>query len=810
MADLRVALAIGLQDLISGGLGRIESKLQELEGEAKELDSTLKTLRGFKEVSQQIEELEKRELDLEDQTQKLKLAKDKLQSQLKKLTEEFKRGKISEAEYLQKSQALQREILQTENKLQSLETELKQVKSEKSKLINESIRLKQELQKLGIEVSQVDKKIEQYEKELRKLSQTTERASKFSELLKTGLSALPGAGLIAGITHEVFGLEGAVRSVIAQTTVFDTTTKEKFESVKEKLKKDILEIKKATGAGFAEIEEKLVQLIHQTGRYDESVKKAAITALQIEQITKGRLEGQELTRAITQMHKNLGVSIEKAGDYILAVYQKVGDQAGDLLDTIWEYSDALRDAGITAKEFSAVLIAGAQAGAFNFDRIGDILKNGLKAGLAEASILQELLGNMEQNQKGLIDQLWGEGSKEWIKLKSSLIDYIQSVKKGDKELARVSFAKLTGILAEAYKKDAIKTKEIIQKIFSTIGAEDVGIKVLEAISDAMANPEKYLKGVKTVKKSFEEVQDPITRFQKALTMTFTQITEAAEPYFNILTTGLEKLSNFIEEHQKLASALITGVAIFTSAGIAIKGLGMAYSFVKGTISGLLSPLRLFKKETQEACKTGVCVNKLNKSFSLLGERVKSLKGIKGLFSKLLSSSLGGTLLKGLPGKGLLGKVLGLGLRGLKFGRFLLGFSSPIGIALTATSLIPDLYNFVKNSEFGSKLISGVKDIGNSIISGLKGLLGFREKETTKKEVIREFVKESTLSVALETAKEKIIEKGESKIANINVNITISNLTALNPEEIAERIKALLIPEVKKAIEQEIYIGRSVY
>lgn len=71
-------------------------------------------------------------------------------------------------------------------------------------------------------------------------------------------------------------------------------------------------------------------------------------------------------------------------------------------------------------------------------------------------------------------------------------------------------------------------------------------------------------------------------------------------------------------------------------------------------------------------------------------------------------------------------------------------------------------------------------------------------------------KESTVSKALETAKERVIEKGESKVASINVNITISNLTALTPEEVAERIKALLIPEVKKAIEQEIYINRSVY
>jgi len=88
----------------------------------------------------------------------------------------------------------------------------------------------------------------------------------------------------------------------------------------------------------------------------------------------------------------------------------------------------------------------------------------------------------------------------------------------------------------------------------------------------------------------------------------------------------------------------------------------------------------------------------------------------------------------------------LGLRGLKFGRFLLGLGGPVGLALTIGSFIPDLYNLVKGSELGSKLISGIKEIGSKFIEGVKGFLGFKEKEVTKKEVIKEVAKESTLSV----------------------------------------------------------------
>jgi len=95
------------------------------------------------------------------------------------------------------------------------------------------------------------------------------------------------------------------------------------------------------------------------------------------------------------------------------------------------------------------------------------------------------------------------------------------VQKGNKELAKVSFAKIAALLAEAYKKDAIKTKELIQKVFGSIGAEDVGIQVLEAISRGLANPDEFLKGAKTIKQAYEEALSPIERFQIALTSTFT-------------------------------------------------------------------------------------------------------------------------------------------------------------------------------------------------------------------------------------------------------------------------------------------------
>ncbi len=210
----------------------------------------------------------------------------------------------------------------------------------------------------------------------------------------------------------------------------------------------------------------------------------------------------------------------------------------------------------------------------------------------------------------------------------------------------------------------------------------------------------------------------------------------------------------------------------------------------------------------------MCVNKLNKSFNLLGERIRKLKGVKGIVRNLIPTNLGKAITAGLPGKGALSKVLGLRVKGLKFGRFLLGLSGPVGLAFTAASFLPDIYNFVKNTELGSKLISGLKDIGGSVLHGIKSLFGFDKKEIPRREVVKEVIKESSLSLVAETTREKILEKEQSKPLTVNVNINISNLTALNPEEIAEKIKAILIPEAvratREALEKELYTVKSIY
>ena len=83
----------------------------------------------------------------------------------------------------------------------------------------------------------------------------------------------------------------------------------------------------------------------------------------------------ESTRTVAVMTKNFqGLSETDAFDLITAGFQRGGDYSGELLDTLREYSPQFASMGMSAEQMMGVLIAGAQAGAFNLDKVGDAVK----------------------------------------------------------------------------------------------------------------------------------------------------------------------------------------------------------------------------------------------------------------------------------------------------------------------------------------------------------------------------------------------------------------------------------------------------
>lgn len=82
----------------------------------------------------------------------------------------------------------------------------------------------------------------------------------------------------------------------------------------------------------------------------------------------------ETVRATGSAVRNFGTDSTHVMDLMTAAIQRTGDPAGDLLDTVNEYSSDFAEAGFSADEMTNILIAGLEAGAFNFDTVGDSVR----------------------------------------------------------------------------------------------------------------------------------------------------------------------------------------------------------------------------------------------------------------------------------------------------------------------------------------------------------------------------------------------------------------------------------------------------
>ena len=82
----------------------------------------------------------------------------------------------------------------------------------------------------------------------------------------------------------------------------------------------------------------------------------------------------ESARTASSLMKNFQIDAEKAYNIIATGAQKGADQNGDLLDTLNEYSTQYAALGLSADQFVNGLIAGAEAGVFSIDKVGDAVK----------------------------------------------------------------------------------------------------------------------------------------------------------------------------------------------------------------------------------------------------------------------------------------------------------------------------------------------------------------------------------------------------------------------------------------------------
>lgn len=215
---------------------------------------------------------------------------------------------------------------------------------------------------IGADMSQFEKEMGDLQKSMKgigdKLSQTGESMTKAVSLplAAIGGMAMKGASDVQAAQGQIQASLGLTKEEAAALT--DTA-------------KDIWK------AGFGESLGEVSNAVATVQKNIKGLNQEDLQTITKNAYTLSEAFGADITEstaAASVMMKNFGIDANQAMDLITVGFQKGGDFSGELLDTLREYSPQFAALGMSAKDMMNVLISGAEAGAFNLDKVGDAVK----------------------------------------------------------------------------------------------------------------------------------------------------------------------------------------------------------------------------------------------------------------------------------------------------------------------------------------------------------------------------------------------------------------------------------------------------
>lgn len=188
-------------------------------------------------------------------------------------------------------------------------------------------------------------------------------------LLGIAAGVLGGAALINGTAGGAADQQQLQGTLQAQVGIDEGQAAALLQSVKNVYATGWGESLQAVSNDVATVRQNLKGLSQEaTAAYTQS-------AYAVEQVAQGETDVGELSKVTRTLMANFqGLSETKALDLITTGFQRGGNYAKDLLDTVNEYSVHFSGLGMSAEQMFATLIAGSEQGAWNLDKVGDAVK----------------------------------------------------------------------------------------------------------------------------------------------------------------------------------------------------------------------------------------------------------------------------------------------------------------------------------------------------------------------------------------------------------------------------------------------------
>lgn len=273
----------------------------------------------------------------------------------------------------------------------------------------------------------------------------------------------------------------------------------------------------------------------------------------------------ETIRGVAALQKHYGATAEESLDMITVALQRNGSTwADEVGNNLAEYAMYFKQNGYSMKKMFETLEAGTKAGAYNLDKVNDVLKEmGIR--LSDGSV------------KSAIEELGGE----W----QNLYDTMSKGGASNEEIFEALVQKISEVGTEQEK------ATLISSIFGSLG-EDNGIKVMEALAGVGKEAENVKGAYDNIAGASDKLNNDTTTTSQKMQGAWNELKLALAPLGEELATVLvpllEGLTEILKMFQNLPGPVKTFIAAFLGVGSIvgiIAGIAAAITAIVDILGG---------------------------------------------------------------------------------------------------------------------------------------------------------------------------------------------------------------------------------
>ena len=342
----------GITIEIGGDTSKLGKALADSEKKSRSLQTELRAIQqSLKFNPDNVELLTQKQEVLTQTIAETSDKLDTLKEAEKQVIKQFEAGKVSEEQV----RALQREIIKTENQLESMGDELTDTAKRLQDLSEGAKKAKKELSP-----EEIKEATDAYEE----LGNT---ASEAFDKIKNGALVL-GTATVASVGYALnlsTEFDKAFNTLQTQTGA----SVEEMETLNESMENIY---KSNFGESIEDVAQSMATVKTQTKLTGDELENTTKNAILMRDVF--GFEVNESIRAVNSLMDQFGITADEAYNLIAQGAQNGLNQNGDLMDVINEYSVHFERAGYSAEDMFNMLANGVDAGTWSVDKLGDAMK----------------------------------------------------------------------------------------------------------------------------------------------------------------------------------------------------------------------------------------------------------------------------------------------------------------------------------------------------------------------------------------------------------------------------------------------------